>query len=72
MVVLPFYLLGIGICLFVVVYIHCKAFLWTKKLFIYLFIFIWKSILILFALHSDFSCLGSASLWSLYILLNIY
>ena len=56
--VLPYFLLGIGFCLFVVVYIHGKAFLWSKKLFIYLFIFTWKLILVLFALHSDFSCLG--------------
>ena len=57
-VVLPYYLLGIGFSLFVVRYIHGKAFLWSKKLFIYLFIFTWKLILILFALHFDFRCLG--------------
>ena len=38
----------------------------VKKL-IYFILFTWKSISILFALHSDFSCLGSASV-SLYLL----
>ena len=36
--VLSYYLLGIGFSLFVVGYIHGKAFLWSKKLFIYLFL----------------------------------
>ena len=30
--VLPYSLLGIGFCLFVVVYVHCKAFLWSKMI----------------------------------------